>query len=99
MILDQLISAIVIAAGLMLSLAYYPQLYRIWKARSAEGVSIPSFMMFSVGTTIWFLYGLYMDNQIMITGFMFGVAGSWLVLFSALFFRRKKVKSEPTDIQ
>ena len=99
MILDQLIQGVVVAAGLMLSLAYYPQLYRIWKERSAEGVSVPSFLMFSVGTTIWLLYGLYTENLILITGFMFGVVGSWLVLLSALFFRRKSVQSEPSDIQ
>lgn len=97
MILDQLISATVVLAGIMLSLAYYPQLYRIWKNGSAAGVSVSSFLMFSIGTTVWFLYGIYKNDLILISGFLLGVIGSWLVLFSTLYFRRKKVKSEPQD--
>jgi MtN3 and saliva related transmembrane protein len=99
MIFDQVIQAVVVAAGLLLSAAYYPQLYRIWRARSAEGVSLASYLMFGVGTIVWLAYGFYAQDTIIVLGFLFGAIGSWLVLLSALYFRRKKVKSEPIETE
>jgi len=87
---DQLITAVVTIVGVGLSVAYYPQAWRIWKKRSSEDVSIPSYILFAVGTTTWTLYGFYKSDIPIISSFLLGALGSWLVLFLALYFRGKK---------
>src|SRR3989338_5967802 len=49
---DQLITAVVTIVGVGLSVAYYPQAWRIWKKRSSEDVSIPSYILFAVGVHV-----------------------------------------------
>lgn len=90
MIVDQLIQAAVTVVGVALSLAYFPQAWRIWKNKSAEDVSTSSYLTIGIGTTTWLLYGLYRDDIVIIASFLFGVVGSWLVLCLTLYFKRKR---------
>lgn len=90
MISDQTITALVSVAGFLLSLGYYPQAYRIWKKRSAEDISIPSYIVLIVGTNIYLAYGLYRHDVVLISGFLLGAIGSWLILFLTVYYRRIK---------
>ena len=40
-----------------------PQLVRVLRLRSARDVSLPTFLMFSVGVFLWLLYGLYIGSK------------------------------------
>jgi len=86
---DQLIQAVVTVVGVALSLAYYPQAWKIWKQKSAHDVSLFSYVLFAVGTTTWTLYGFYRQDIPIISAFLFGALGSWLVLALPLYSRRK----------
>jgi len=46
------------AAALLTTAAYVPQLVRVLRLRSARDISLPTFMMFSVGVSLWLIYGL-----------------------------------------
>ncbi len=80
--------------GIVMSLGYYPQAYKIWKNKSASDISIPSFIIFSVGTFTWFVYGVYMRDITIISGFILGVIGSWTILGMALYFKRLEAPHE-----
>jgi MtN3 and saliva related transmembrane protein len=97
MILDQLITGVVTVVGVSLSFAYYPQAWRIWRTKSAGDISMASIVLFVVGTNTWLLYGLYREDVAIIASFLFGAIGSVIVLLLTLYFRRKKVKSEPQE--
>lgn len=43
--------------------AFVPQLVRVLRLRSARDVSLPTFVMFSVGVFLWLLYGLYIGSK------------------------------------
>jgi MtN3 and saliva related transmembrane protein len=43
--------------------AFVPQLVRVLRLRSARDVSLPTFLMFSVGVFLWLLYGLYIGSE------------------------------------
>lgn len=73
--------------GVVLSFGYYFQAYSIIKRRSAAGVSLPSYLIFAFGTLTWLVYGIALRDFSIITGFVFGVVGSWLVLFLILKYR------------
>lgn len=43
--------------------AFVPQLARVLRLRSARDVSLPTFLMFSIGVFVWLLYGLYIGSK------------------------------------
>lgn len=40
------------------TLSFVPQVLQIWKTRSAKDVSLPMYLMFTVGVICWLVYGL-----------------------------------------
>ena len=40
-----------------------PQLVRVLRLRSARDISLPTFVMFSVGVFLWLLYGFYIGSK------------------------------------
>jgi MtN3 and saliva related transmembrane protein len=45
-------------AATMTTVSFLPQLLRVIKRKSARDVSLGMFLIFSVGTTFWLIYGL-----------------------------------------
>jgi len=70
-------------------LGYYPQLWKIFRTKSAKDISIPSFIIFGTGTLSWFIYGWYLHDIVIMLSFGFGVIGSWTILFLTFYYREK----------
>lgn len=45
-------------AGALTTIAFIPQVWRIWKTRSARDLSLPMYLIFTSGVALWFVYGL-----------------------------------------
>ena len=45
-------------AGALTTMAFVPQVWRIWKTRSARDLSLSMYLIFTTGVALWFLYGL-----------------------------------------
>ena len=45
-------------AGTLTTVAFVPQVTRIWKTRSARDVSLPAFAVFTIGVALWLAYGI-----------------------------------------
>ena len=73
--------------GFLMSIAYFPQAWKIFNNKSAEDVSIISYVIFSIGTWIWLLWGLLSNSFTVIVGFAFGALGSTLVLALSSYYR------------
>ncbi len=43
--------------------AFVPQLVRVVRLRSARDLSLPTFLLFSVGVLLWLVYGLYTGSK------------------------------------
>jgi len=43
--------------------AFVPQLVRVVRLRSARDISLPTFLMFSLGVLLWLLYGIYTGSR------------------------------------
>jgi len=86
----KLLQLITIIAGIVMSLGYYPQAYKIWKLKSAKEISLVNYIILSLGTVIWLLYGIIMSDWVITIGFGVSVIGSWLVLFLAIRYKNKK---------
>ena len=45
-------------AGVCTTVAFVPQVIRVWRLRRADEISLATFLAFSVGTLVWLFYGL-----------------------------------------
>lgn len=46
------------AAGFLTTVAFLPQVAKIWKTRSAKDVSLPAFVTFTIGLMGWLAFGI-----------------------------------------
>lgn len=46
------------AAGLLTTIAFVPQVVKIWRAKSAADVSLATFIAFTIGVGLWIAYGI-----------------------------------------
>jgi MtN3 and saliva related transmembrane protein len=58
-------------AGTLTTVSFVPQVLKTWKSRSAKDISLGMFLMFSLGVTLWLIYG-------------FGIASMPVILANAI---------------
>jgi MtN3 and saliva related transmembrane protein len=75
--------------GVVMSLGYYPQVYKIWKNKDAANISIPTFVIFSLGTLTWLIYGIVLGDRPIVLSFSLGVVGAWAVLILAFIYKKR----------
>ena len=54
------------AAAFLTTIAFIPQVIQVWKSKSAEGLSLTTYIIFVIGVFLWFLYGLSIGSLSMI---------------------------------
>lgn len=47
-----------LAAGSLTTVAFVPQVVKIWRTRSADDISTVMFLLFSTGVLLWLIYGI-----------------------------------------
>ncbi len=47
-----------LAAGLLTTLAFVPQVAKIWRSKSARDISLRTYVAFSCGVALWLAYGI-----------------------------------------
>jgi MtN3 and saliva related transmembrane protein len=53
-------------AAILTTASFVPQVYKIWKTKSAQGVSLSMFLIFFTGVSLWFVYGVLLGSCSMI---------------------------------
>jgi len=76
--------------GILMSLAYAPQIYRIVQGRRSGDISLTLYTVLTVGTAVWLAYGLSLNNYPMIITFGLGVIGTLSVVIVTLKYRKNK---------
>lgn len=56
------ISIMGFAAGILNTFCYLPQVVKIWQTRHTKDLSLPMYIALTVGTILWFLYGLLLKQ-------------------------------------
>lgn len=56
-----------IAASSLTTFGFVPQIMKMHKTKSAKDVSLATLLQFGAGTILWALYGIYLENLIIIT--------------------------------
>jgi MtN3 and saliva related transmembrane protein len=47
-----------IIAGTLTTVAFVPQVWRVWKTRSTKDISLGMYLVFTAGVAFWLAYGL-----------------------------------------
>jgi MtN3 and saliva related transmembrane protein len=50
-------------AAFCTTIAFVPQLVRVVRRRSAKDVSLPTFLLFSIGVFLWLIYGIDIGSR------------------------------------
>ena len=79
--------------GVLMSIGYFPQAFRIWQKKSSADVSVSTYVILSLGTFVWVIYGVLIWDMTIIFGFSVGVIGSWLMLGLTLYYRNRPERS------
>ncbi len=49
-------------AAVCTTAAFIPQVLRVWRLKRADEISFATFLVFSVGTFAWFVYGVWIGS-------------------------------------
>ena len=51
-----------LAAGLLTTTAFIPQVWKIYRTKSGKDISGRMFSLFSVGIVLWLIYGVFLKS-------------------------------------
>lgn len=68
------------AAAFCTTVAFVPQLVRVVRLRSAREISLPTFLLFSVGVFLWLIYGVRTGSKPVIVSNIFTLVLSLSIL-------------------
>jgi MtN3 and saliva related transmembrane protein len=71
------------------TLAFVPQVWRVWRTRSADDISAAMYVVFFAGLTLWFGYGVLLGSWPIIVANAFTMLLAGSVLWMKLRFSRK----------
>jgi|TARA_B110000483_G_scaffold237783_1_gene313204 MtN3 and saliva related transmembrane protein len=57
-----LVEVVGLVGAMFTTLAFVPQVVKIWKNRSSEGISLSMYVCMLVGISIWLAYGILIDS-------------------------------------
>lgn len=53
-------------AAVLTTSAFVPQVYKAWKTKSTESLSLPMYLIFFTGIMLWLVYGFHLNSFAMI---------------------------------
>lgn len=92
--MTNLTNTVGLAAGLCTTFAFVPQVLRTWRTRQADDISIGWLTIFSGGTSLWLIYGLWLGEAPIV-----GANGLTLLLVLVILYvkLRTRARSGPTE--
>lgn len=53
-------------AAILTTTAFVPQVYKAWKTRDVEAISLTMFVVMFLGVLLWLIYGFYINSLSMV---------------------------------
>ena len=79
-------------AAFCTTVAFVPQLIRVLRLKTARDISLPTFLLFSIGVFLWLVYGIYIADKPVIASNGVTLVLSLNILFLKLKYDRSSVK-------
>lgn len=83
------------AAGVLTSLAYFPQIYKLLKQKQAQGISVPMYICSFSGCLIWFIYGILIHSIALILFNLLNIVTSLIVIALTKKYSNNSVLNQP----
>jgi len=81
-----IIDVIGYVAGFFTTICLIPQLFKIITTKSANDISISSFIVLILGQLLWVIYGiLILDLRILIANIISVILGSLIIIFTLIY--------------
>ena len=74
-------------AGLFTTIAFVPQVVKIWKSKHAHDISLAMFAIFTTGVALWIVYGFIIGSLPVILSNIVTFALALAILVLKLYFR------------
>ncbi|MHA7056578.1 SemiSWEET transporter [Aquimarina sp. M1] len=69
-------------AATLTTAAFLPQVYKTWKTKSAESLSLSMLLIFVSGVICWLFYGFFIDSlPVILANFITAISGFLLLYF------------------
>ena len=83
--MQSLTYAIGILAGSLTTVAFLPQLVKVWRTRSTSDISLGMFSTFCLGVALWLAYGVLRNDPVVIVANLITL----ILALGILFFKMK----------
>ena len=77
-------------AALLTTIAFLPQLYKTWRTKSADDVSLIMLILFIIGLICWIIYGLKINSIPILVANIITFIFNFLILILKINYREKK---------
>ncbi len=68
-------------AAFLTTASFLPQVYKTWKTKSTEGLSLTMYTIFLTGIICWLIYGIYLNSlPIILANTVTGVSVVMLII-------------------
>jgi MtN3 and saliva related transmembrane protein len=84
---NPLIEGLGLIAGTLTTISFLPQVIKVYKSQSAQGLSFGWIAIFSTGVFFWFIYGLAIDSPSVILANAITLALVLVILYFKLKFK------------
>jgi len=76
-----LITILGLVAGTLTTLAFLPQLFKIWRSKSAKDISFNTLIIFNIGIFLWLIYGIYLNALPIILANLFTLIFNMIIVW------------------
>lgn len=74
-------------AGTLTTIAFLPQLFKVWRSKSAKDISMTWLITFSGGVLLWLIYGLLLGQLPIVLANAVTLGLTWVILGFKLKYR------------
>lgn len=74
-------------AGTLTTIAFLPQLFKVWRSKSAKDISMTWLVTFSSGVLLWLIYGLLLGQLPIVLANAVTLGLTWVILGFKLKYR------------
>lgn len=89
---DLLISIIGVAAAVLTTSSFLPQMFKAYRTKRMEDVSRHLMSMFGTGTVLWMVYGIFKGDWVIIGANATATAFNIVLLYMKFSYRQKSAK-------
>ena len=78
------------SAAFLTTIAFFPQLYKTWKTKSADDVSLVMLILFIIGLFCWIIYGLKINSVPILVANIITFIFNFLILILKIIYSKNK---------